>query len=158
MRPSESELMARTARHLSLHRRDDHDTEDADRIAKEAAQKRERTVQPHLQRAPEPKPFVEQKKERERQLPTSSGSIVIDDGVPIPPRSGELRGEAIPWASMKPGQSFFLPCPDKKTSIRIAKSVQQSACYFKKRRGVEFKTASRFVTENGKTGLRTWMR
>lgn len=53
----------------------------------------------------------------------------------------------VPWKKLEPGQSFFIPCLDRKAH---AKTLQSEA----DRLGVE--VVIKQVVEEGKYGLRVW--
>jgi hypothetical protein len=53
----------------------------------------------------------------------------------------------LPWKKLEPGQSFFIPCLDRKVH---AKTLQKEA----DRLGIS--VVIKQVVENGKYGLRVW--
>ena len=84
-------------------------------------------------------------------LSRAPAEITVDHGVPIPPKHNgprKGRGSKYPFASMKPGDSFFLPGTKEtvRTSV-IACGLGHSP---------KAKFASRAVTENKVRGFRIW--
>ena len=70
---------------------------------------------------------------------SKSSEIVIESGVPIPPRGGKTRGSMYPFAKMEAGDSFGIPATaDRLEAVR--RNIQGAASGYGKRHGKKFTT------------------
>ena len=85
-------------------------------------------------------------------LSRAPAEITVDHGVPIPPKMNGFargkRGSKYPFASMKPGDSFFVASNKESGRVSILSCGHSHS--------PKAKFATRKVTENKVKGFRIW--